>query len=70
MKIKCKKCNNIIENKENAKEVWCSCKNLGLFNDYILYGSSNKLKKDSYIDLTPRKTLEKVIEELNKLENN
>ena len=70
MKIKCKKCNNIIENKENDKEVWCSCKNLGLFNDYILYGNNNELKEDSYIDLTPKKSIEEVIEELNKLENN
>ncbi len=70
MKIKCKECNNIIENKDDDKEVWCSCKNLGLFNDYILYGNSNKLKKDSYIDLTPKKALKEVIKELNKLENN
>lgn len=70
MKIKCKKCNNIIESKENDKEVWCSCKNLGLFNDYILYGNNNELKEDSYIDLTPKKELEEVIAELNKLENN
>ena len=70
MKIKCKKCNDIIENKEFDKEVWCSCKNLGLFNDYILYGNNNELKEDSYIDLTPKKELEEVIAELNKLENN
>lgn len=70
MKIKCKKCNDIIENKENDKEVWCSCKNVGLFNDYILYGNNNELKEDSYIDLTPKKELEEVIAELNKLENN
>ncbi len=70
MKIKCKKCNDIIENKKINKEIWCSCKNLGLFNDYILYGNDNKLKEDSYIDLTPKKSIEEVIEELNNLENN
>ena len=70
MKIKCKKCNDIIENKENDKEVWCSCKNVGLFNDYILYGNNNELKEDSYIDLALEKSIEEVIEELNKLENN
>lgn len=70
MKIKCKKCNDIIENKELDKEVWCSCKNLGLFNGYILYGNNNELKEDSYIDLTPKKSIEEVIEQLNKLENN
>ena len=70
MKIKCKKCNDIIENKNDDKEVWCSCKNLGLFNDYILYGDNNELKKDSYIDLTTKKSIEEVIEELNRVENN
>ena len=70
MKIKCKKCNDIIENKGFDKEVWCSCKNLGLFNDYILYGNDNELKEDSYIDLASKKSIEEVIEELNKLENN
>ena len=69
MKIKCKKCNDIIESTEFDKEVWCFCKNLGLFNDYILYGDNNELKEDSYIDLTPKKSIEEVIEELNKLEN-
>lgn len=68
MKIKCKKCNDIIENKEFNKELWCSCNNIGLFNDYILYGNKNELKEKSYIDLTPKKSLEEVAKELNKLE--
>ncbi len=45
MKIKCKKCNDIIENREFNKERWCSCQNIGLFNDYILYGNKNELKE-------------------------
>ena len=57
MKIKCKKCNSIIENKEYDK-------------DYILYGNNNKLKRDSFIDLTPKESIEEVITELNKGENN
>ena len=40
------------------------------FNDYILYGDNNELKKDSYIDLTTKKSIEEVIEELNRVENN
>lgn len=70
MKIKCKKCNDIIENGDFNKELWCSCKSIGLFNDYILYGNSNKLKEKGFIDLSPKKSLEEVINELNKLENN
>ncbi len=70
MKIKCKQCDNIIENKEFNEEIWCSCKSIGLFNDYILYGNKNKLKEKSYEDLTPKKSLEEVVNELNKLENN
>lgn len=70
MKIKCKLCNNIIENKELNIEIWCSCKNIGLFNDYILYGNNNKLKEKSFIDLLPKKSLEEIVNELNKLENN
>lgn len=69
MKIKCKKCNDIIENREINKELWCSCKNIGLFNDYILYGNKNELKEKSYIDLTPKKLLQEVANELDKLEN-
>lgn len=68
LKLKCKKCNDIIENKESDKEIWCSCGNIGLFNDYITYGENNKLKEDSYIDLTTKKTLQEVIKELNELE--
>ena len=56
MKIKCKQCDDILENKEVNKEIWCSCKNIGLFNDYILYGDNNKLKEKSYEDLTPKKS--------------
>jgi len=73
MKIKCKLCNNIIENKELNIEIWCSCKSAGLFNDYILYGNKNKLKEKSYEDLTSKKTLEEVeieLNKLNKLDNN
>lgn len=70
MKIKCKQCDDIIENKEFNKEIWCSCKNIGIFNDYILYGNKNKLKENSYEDLTTKKSLEEVVNELNKLENN
>ncbi len=70
MKIKCKQCDSIIENKNINKEIWCSCKNIGIFNDYILYGNKNKLKEKSYEDLTPKKSLEEVVNELNKLENN
>lgn len=70
MKIKCKLCNNIIENKELNIEIWCSCKSVGLFNDYILYGNKNKLKEKSYEDLMFKKTLEEVEIELNKLDNN
>jgi len=70
MKIKCMQCADIIENKDLNKEVWCSCKSIGLFNDYILYGNANKLKEKSYEDLTPKKSLEEVVNELNKLENN
>lgn len=70
MKIKCKQCDDIIENKEIDKEIWCSCKNIGFFNDYILYGNKNKLKEKSYEDLIPKKSLEEVVNELNKLENN
>lgn len=70
MKIKCKKCNDIIESRDFNKELWCSCKSIGLFNDYILYGNSNELKEKSFIDLSPKKSLEEVINELNKLENN
>lgn len=69
MKIKCKQCNDILENKELNKEIWCSCKNIGIFNDYILYGNRNKLKEKSYEDLIPKKSLEEVVNELNKLEN-
>lgn len=69
MKIKCKQCDDIIENKELNKELWCSCKSIGLFNDYILYGNTNKLKEKSYEDLTPKKSLEEIKNELNKLEN-
>lgn len=70
MKIKCKQCDDIIENKVNNKEIWCSCKSIGLFNGYILYGNKNKLKENSYEDLTTKKSLEGVVNELNKLENN
>ena len=70
MKIKCKQCDDILENKELNKEIWCSCKSIGLFNDYILYGNKNKLKEKSYEDLTSKKSLEEVVNELNKLENN
>ena len=70
MKLKCNKCNDIIENKNLNKEIWCSCKSIGIFNDYILYGNNNKLKGKSYIDLSPKKSLEEVIKELNVLENN
>ncbi len=70
MKIKCKKCHNIINNKYPNKEIWCSCKSIGLFNDYILYGDNNKLKDKSYIDLSPKKSLNEVIKELNILEIN
>ena len=70
MKINCKQCDDILENKEINKEIWCSCKSIGLFNDYILYGNKNKLKEKSYEDLTPRKSLEEIVNELNKLENN
>ncbi|MCI8670539.1 MAG: hypothetical protein HFI36_00710 [Bacilli bacterium] len=70
MKIKCKQCDDIIENKEINKEIWCSCSNIGIFNDYILYGNKNKLKEKNYEDLTPKKSLEEVVNELNKLENN
>lgn len=69
MKIKCKQCDDIIENKVINKEIWCSCKSVGLFNGYILYGNKNKLKDNSYENLTPKKTLEEVIDELNKLES-
>ncbi len=69
MKIKCKQCDDILENKEINKEMWCSCKNIGIFNDYILYGNKKKLKEKSYEDLTPKKSLEEVENELNKLEN-
>lgn len=44
MKLKCNKCNDIIENKNLNKEIWCSCKIIGIFNDYIIYGDNNKLK--------------------------
>ena len=70
MKIKCKQCDDILENKEVNKEIWCSCKNIGIFNDYILYGNKNNLKEKSFIDLSPKKSLEEVVNELNKLENN
>ena len=30
MKIKCKQCDDILENKELNKEIWCSCKSIGL----------------------------------------
>ena len=30
MKIKCKQCDDIIENKVINKEIWCSCKCVGL----------------------------------------
>lgn len=70
MKIKCKQCDDILENKVINKELWCSCKNIGLFNDYILYGNNNKLKEKSFIDLLPKKSLEEIVNELNKLENN
>lgn len=70
MKIKCKQCDDIIENKVINKEIWCSCKSVGLFNDYILYRNKNKLKEKSYEDLTSKKTLEEVEIELNKLDNN
>lgn len=70
MKIKCKQCDNILENKEINKEIWCSCKSIGLFNDYILYGNKNKLKKRAIEDLTQKKSLEEIVNELNKLENN
>ena len=69
MKIKCKHCNDILENKEFNQEIWCSCKIIVLFNDYILYGNKNKLKEKSYENLTPKKSLEEVENELNKLEN-
>lgn len=36
------------------------------YRNYIL----NKLKDKSYIDLSPKKSLEEVIKELNVLENN
>lgn len=70
MKIKCKKCNDIIENTKINTEIWCSCKSIGLFNDYITYGKDNILKEKSYIDLTPKKSLQEIIKELNELENN
>lgn len=70
MKIKCKQCNDILENKEINKEIWCSCKSIGLFNDYILYGNTSKLKEKGYEDLTSKKSLEEVVNELNKLEHN
>lgn len=69
MKIKCKQCNDILENREINKEIWCSCKSIGLFNDYILYGNTNKLKEKNYEDLTPKKSLKEVVNELDKLEN-
>lgn len=69
MKIKCKKCNDIIENQKSNIELWCSCNSIGLFNDYILYGKGNEQKENSYIDLTSKKSLEEVVNELNKLEN-
>lgn len=69
MKIKCKQCDDILVNKELNKEIWCSCKNIGVFNDYILYVNKNKLKEKSYEDLIPKKSLEEVVNELNKLEN-
>lgn len=69
MKIKCKQCDDIIKNKVINKEIWCSCKSVGLFNGYILYGNKNKLKDNSYENLIPKKTLEEVIDELNKLES-
>lgn len=70
MKIKCKQCDDIIENKVINKEIWCSCKSVGLFNGYILYGNKNKLKENNYEDLTTKKSLKEVVNELNKLENN
>ena len=39
------------------------------FNGYILYGNKNKLKDNSYENLTPKRTLEEVVDELNKLES-
>ncbi len=68
LKLKCKKCNDIIENKESDKEIWCSCGNIGVFNEYIINEKNNKLKENSYIDLIPKKTLQEVVKELNELE--
>ena len=36
MKLKCNKCNDIIENKNLNKEIWRFCKSIGIFNDFIL----------------------------------
>lgn len=51
-KIKCKSCGEILEGIVPIKEVWCSCGNVGLYNDYIAFGKVNNLPaKYCYEDL-------------------
>lgn len=51
-KIKCKNCGDILEGIIPIKEVWCSCGNVGLYNDYIAFGKVNNLPaKYCYEDL-------------------
>ena len=69
-KIRCKNCGDILETKIPLKgKILCSCGNIGIYSDYIMFGMKNhKTKDECYEKLEPDLIVEEVEKYLNEME--